>query len=255
MANAPKPKRRTKTRPSLSEQIADKLRARLDSGTLQPGDRLPTEQALGETYGVSRTVVREALATLRADGLVAARQGSGVFVRERPAQPFGLSLLNFTADRISSIIETLELRAAVESEAAALAAERRSPAELEKIHEQFAAISVAIAAGELAEEQDFSLHLAIAEASHNQHFVEFFRFLGQRTIPRSQLFAEPHRGDPPMAYLERIQVEHARIVDAIAAGDPEKAHAAMRKHLKGSQNRYQRLMRPDERRGRTQIGN
>lgn len=210
---------------------------------------MPTEQALGDTYGVSRTVIREAIAILRADGLVAARQGSGLFVREPPAEPFSLSLLKFAPDRISSIIETLELRAAVESEAAALAAERRSPAELEKIREQFEAISVAVAAGQLAEEQDFSLHLTIAEASHNQHFVEFFRFLGQRTIPRSQLFDEARRDEHATAYLERIQAEHARIVDAIAAGDSEKAHAAMRKHLKGSQSRYQGLMRPDQQSG------
>jgi GntR family transcriptional regulator, transcriptional repressor for pyruvate dehydrogenase complex len=242
MANAPTHKRRAKTRPSLSEQIAEKLRSRLESGALQPGDRLPTEQALGETYGVSRTVVREAIATLRADGLVVARQGSGMFVRELPAQPFGLSLLTSAPDRISSIIETLELRAAVESEAAALAAERRSPAELEKIREQFAAISVAVAAGALAEEQDFSFHLAIAEASHNQHFIEFFRFLGERTIPRSQLFAQSRHDDGPVAYLERIQAEHARIVAAIATQQPVKAHDSMRRHLKGSQDRYQRLM-------------
>lgn len=236
------PRKRANSRISLSEQIAEKLRTRLESGALQPGDRLPTEQALGEMYGVSRTVVREAIATLRADGLVSARQGSGMFVRELPAQPLGLSLLKTSPDRISSIIETLELRAAVESEAAALAAERRSPAELEKIREQFAAIGVAVAAGELAEEQDFSLHLAIAEASHNRHFVEFFRFLGERTIPRSQLFGQTRHDDGLTAYLERIQSEHARVVDAIADRHPVKARDSMRRHLKGSQDRYQRLM-------------
>lgn len=236
------PRKRANSRISLSEQIAEKLRTRLESGALQPGDRLPTEQALGEMYGVSRTVVREAIATLRADGLVSARQGSGMFVRELPAQPLGLSLLKTSPDRISSIIETLELRAAVESEAAALAAERRSPAELEKIREQFAAIGVAVAAGELAEEQDFSLHLAIAEASHNRHFVEFFRFLGERTIPRSQLFGQTRHDDGLAAYLERIQSEHARVVDAIADRHPVKARDSMRRHLKGSQDRYQRLM-------------
>jgi GntR family transcriptional repressor for pyruvate dehydrogenase complex len=225
-------------RANLNEKIASKIRELLARGDLEPGDRLPTEQALCAAHGVSRTVVREAIAALKADGLVVARQGSGVFVAKKPELPFGLSLLaSIEPKRISSIIETLELRAAVESEAAALAAERRSPAGLAKIQECFEAASESVAAGEQAEDQDFAFHLAIAEATHNRHFVEFFRFLGQRTIPRGQL----HSGGASAPYLDQMQREHRNIVSAISARNTEEAHASMRAHLKNSQARYQTI--------------
>lgn len=222
----------------LNEQVADQIRRLLASGSLEPGDRLPTEQALCDEHQVSRTVVREAIASLRADGLVVSRQGSGVFVAQPPVQPFRLSLFDGVApDKISSIIEILELRAALESEAAALAAERRSPGEMAKIQESFAAIAAGVVAGGQAEDQDFAFHLAIAEATHNRHFVEFFRFLGERTIPRNQI--NEHGSTAP--YLQQIQLEHRQIVEAIAARNSQQAHASMRAHLKGSQNRYQLL--------------
>lgn len=226
-----------RTRKNLAERISADLRARLGSGELRTGDRLPTEHELVRLHGVSRTVVREAIAGLRADGLVVARQGSGVFVAERPPETPTLSLLSLEPDRISSIIETLEMRAAVESEGAALSAERRSPAELAKIRETHRAMADAVAAGEQAEGQDYAFHLAIAESTHNRHFVEFFRLLGARTIPRAQT------GDAAASrlYLARIRDEHALIVDAIGRADPVTAHDAMRAHLKGSQERYQNL--------------
>lgn len=231
----------TTKRTSLVAQTTAKLRDWMAQSELKPGDRLPTEAALCQTYGVSRTVIREAIAALRADGVVEARQGSGVFVVDLEARPFGLSLLGVAPGQLSAIIESLELRAAVESEAAALAAERWSPGELAKIQEQYDAISQAVASGAGAEDQDFAFHLAIANATHNRHFVEFFRFLGQRTIPRRQLQATdgPKIGDAD--YLARIQGEHLEILNAIAERDAAGAHRAMRAHLRRSQARYQRL--------------
>ena len=228
-------------RANLAERIAAKIRNQLDSGELKPGDRLPTEQGLGRIYGVSRTVVREAIAALRADGRVVARQGSGVFVVEPPSQS-AFSLLSIEPGKISSIIETLEMRAAVESEAAGLAAERRSPGEFAKIGEYHEAFLHAVTTGQGAESQDFDFHLAIAEATHNRHFVEFFRFLGARTIPRAQTQNAASATDSMQAYLMQILQEHKEIVDAISTRDARAAHAAMRHHLKGSQARYESLV-------------
>ncbi|GAB5378438.1 MAG: FadR/GntR family transcriptional regulator [Acuticoccus sp.] len=225
------------TRRNLAERIGADLRARVMSGELKAGDRLPTEHELVRHHGVSRTVVREALAGLRADGLVVARQGSGVFVAERKPQQT-LSLLTLDLRQISSIIETLEVRAALESEAASLAAERRSPAELAKIRECHVAMCAAIDAGEQAERQDHAFHLAIAESTHNTHFAEFFSLLGARTIPRAQTGDRAATRD----YLAHIRDEHARIVDAITRGDATAAHDTMRAHLKESQGRYQQLV-------------
>lgn len=228
-------------RKALSEDVANVLRERLVSGELRPGDRLPTEKELSEAHGVSRTVVREAIAALRADGLVKARQGSGVFVADLPLLDLRQNLFLFEPGKLSSIIEVLELRAAVESEAAALAAERCSPAEIAKIKESHNALAEAVAGGDQAEAQDFALHLAIVESTHNRHFVDFFRFLGAKTIPRAQALGQLSSRGTAENFLQRIHQEHGAIVEAISDHDPERARKAMNEHLKGSQHRYERL--------------
>src|SRR5690554_5593541 len=106
---------------TLVVQVSGSLREAILAGEYKPGDKLPSEARLTEKHGVSRTVVREAIAALRADGLVEPRRGAGVFVLEALSPP-SLPFQNVDHARISSIIEMLELRSAVETEAAALAA-------------------------------------------------------------------------------------------------------------------------------------
>ena len=234
-------RRPAQPRANLSQKISNRLRGMVHSGELAPGDQLPTELELTRTHGVSRTVIREAIAALRSEGLVIARQGSGVFVAQSNSMGSRLAKINFEPEKLSSIIEVLELRAAVESEAAALAAERRSPAELARIRECHRAVAKAMENGEPGEMEDFTLHLAIAESTHNKHFVEFFRFLGGRTIPRAQLSNDCEAAIGQRTYWALIQTEHERIVMAICEQDATGAHEAMRDHLKGSQARYEQV--------------
>jgi DNA-binding FadR family transcriptional regulator len=229
-------------REHLAERIIKPLREQLASGELEPGDRLPTEKALCEAYGVSRTVVREAIAALRADRLVVVRQGSGAFVAERVDPDLASEPFTFDKHKVSSIIEVLELRTAVESSAAALAAHRRSPAELARIKERHDEFGTAISRGSYAEAEDAAFHLAIAEATHNRHFVEFFHFLGSRTIPRAQALNDSVRASAAKAYIGRIHEEHAKIVAAISDQDGARAGEAMIEHLKVSQKRYAKLL-------------
>lgn len=240
MAERPKDPSPRPRRANLADQIIESLRDKLLAGDLRPGDRLPTEKALSNTHGVSRAVVREAIAVLRADGLVVARQGSGAYAAERPTETQRHTLFPFDPEKLSSMIEVLELRAAVESEAAALAAERAAPAGLARITECHRDFGAAIAEGGDAEQQDVALHLAIASATHNSQFVAFFQFLGSRTIPRAQVRQQP-RADAG-GFLRRIDHEHAAIVHAITQRDPAGARTAMIAHLKGSQDRYSRLL-------------
>lgn len=230
-------------RRNLTATVKAALRDRIVSGTVRPGDKLPTERALIAEFGVSRTVIREAVAGLQADGLVEPRQGAGVFVLERPeGDGHGLSLLSQDWRKISSILEALELRTAVEIEAAGLAAERRSPAQDAKIGEALDAIGARIARGESAEEADFAFHLAIAEATNNRYYREFLTFLGTRTIPRAQFARRDGAAPVAMERLLQFQDEHRAIAEAIAAGDPERARDAMRVHLRGSLERYRALL-------------
>ncbi len=227
------PERRTGE--TLVVQIAAKLRAAIQQGGFAPGDKLPTESQLVSAHGVSRTVIREALASLRTDGLVEARQGAGVFVLPPPARPaHGFQGVDF--ERLSSVIEMLELRSAVEIEAAGLAALRRAPQQEELILAAHARIASLAAAGEATAGADFELHLAIAQATNNHRFVEFLGLIGEAMIPRRAL--DKTQPDAATLTATQIHAEHGKIVEAISMGDEEAARAAMRAHLRGSQQRY-----------------
>ena len=218
------------------------LRERIGSGEFPVGSRLPSEAKLCEQTGVSRTVLREAVAALRADGLLQPRQGSGVYVTE-PATGPTVPFRDVDPSRVSSVIEVLELRTAVEVEAAALAARRRSAQQEEEIVSRFEEMEDLIARGETSVDADFALHVAIARASNNTRFGEYLTFIGPNVIPRRGVLEG--EGDSPVdpAYLRLLSQEHRGIVDAILADDADAASDAMRRHLSGSLARYRGLLK------------
>lgn len=228
-------------RRNLVETVGGRLRQSILDGEFQPGDKLPSEAGLTRQYQVSRTVVREAIAALRADGLVEARHGVGVFVCANQP-PVALPFQGLETARISSIIEMLELRAGVEIEAAALAAVRRSPAQEEAIWERYDDLGALISGGQPTAAADFEFHLAIADAANNPRFREFLEMIGRHMIPRASLQASGAERAPG-DYLRQIQAEHRRIAEAISARDEDAARQAVRTHLKGSQQRYRDLIR------------
>ena len=230
---------------NLTSQVIAALRRKVSDDKLQPGDRLPTEKELIDEFGVSRTVIREAISSLRADGLVEPRQGAGVFVRELPEESLRIPLFTGKLEKISEILEVLELRAAVEIEAAGLAAERRSFGQEAKIKEAYDDLTLDIDSGGIAEDQDYRYHLAIAEATGNPLFVEFLEFLGKRTIPRSQLLRQGVELEDRVRLLNDVHREHMQILKAISDQDVEAARDAMRGHLVGSRERYRALIYRD----------
>ena len=215
------------------------LVADIRSGRLEPGARLPTEQALTEALGVSRAVVREAVAALRADGLIVTRRGSGAYVADPAAGPFRIAGAVHSA--LSDILEVMELRLAVEVEAAGFAAGRASQRQIGTIRTAWRAIDRALQAGEGAVAEDFAFHRAIAEATGNRQFPRFLAFLGSHVIPRQSVRLTVDTPDERRAYLQRIQQEHGRIVTAISEHNPVEARRAMREHLARSLERYRNL--------------
>ena len=226
-----------RARRNLVAEVVQELRDQIGGGAFAVGDRLPSEAQLTESFSVSRTVIREAIATLRADGLVEPRQGAGVFVLE-PVEAAQRPFQIVDLDKISSIIEMLELRTAVEMEAAA----RRSPAQEEEIYDAEAEVRALAREGQATTEADFRFHRAVALAANNPRFVEFLDVMGPTVIPRSNLQVSASQRSPE-SYIALISGEHRAIADAIAAGDAGAARDAMRKHLKGSQQRYRSLLR------------
>jgi GntR family transcriptional repressor for pyruvate dehydrogenase complex len=225
---------------NLAERVLERLGGDIRSGRLAPGARLPTEQMLVSTMRVSRTVVREAVAALRADGLVVTRRGSGAYVVDNPAaSPFRIAAPQ--RGTLDTVLDVMELRLAVEVEAAALAAERASRRQVAAIRAALRDIDRALRAGEGAVAQDFAFHRAIAEATGNDQFPRFLGFLGSHVIPRQSVRLAADTPASRRAYLERLQHEHARILTGISDGDPAEARRAMREHLTRSLERYRHL--------------
>lgn len=224
---------------NLAEQVMARLSADIRGGRLAPGTRLPTEQMLTAELGVSRTVVREAVAALRADGLVVTRRGSGAYVADPAAGPF--RIVPPRAASLSDILNVMELRLAVEVQAAGLAAERATQAQLGSIRVAWRGIDDALQRGEGAVAEDFAFHRAIAEATGNDQFPRFLAYLGSHVIPRQSVRLDMDTPAERRQYLERIQAEHTRIVTAIAVREPEEARRAMRDHLTRSLDRYRTL--------------
>lgn len=211
----------------LSDQVADVLAAEIRAGRLAAGDKLPTEAALVEQFSVSRTVVREAVSRLKSLGLVDSRQGSGVYVKE-----VGFSPLNFDAKHVASkqaVIQMAEVRRALEAEVAALAAQRRTQADVKRIRQSIAALDKAVQAGGDGVDEDVQYHRAIAEAARNPFLIGTLEYLGQflRGATRVTRANEARRAD----FARQVRDEHAIISHAIEAGDAAAARKAAARHM------------------------
>lgn len=229
--------RRPKT---LALGLVEALGERIRSGVLEAGDKLPTEAAIMAEFEVSRTVVREAISKLQAAGLIETRHGIGSFVRGLgEGEAFRIAPEQMAT--LQDVVAVLELRIGVETEAAALAAERRSAAQLTTMREALAAFAAAAEAGRDAVAADFQFHLEIARATGNPHYEQLMGTLGAPSIPRARLptLGEVEAGQR-LAYLRGVNAEHQGILDAIEAGDAEAARAAMRTHLANSRERRRR---------------
>lgn len=231
----------TKRKP-LSTIVAESLSEKISSGALGPGAQLPTEAELCAEYDVSRTVVREAVARLRSDGLVVPHQGRGMFVSEAPAAR-GFSIPDEALKTLPETIALLELRLSVEVEAAGLCAERRTQTEASAIRALMEQVDAKHAdPGSVEIHYDYDFHLAIARASRNAFIHGFLNYLKPIIVPRYQLgyVVAPERKEN---YYTRIHAEHGRIVDAIERQNTNAARTAMRRHLHNSLERVRTLAR------------
>jgi GntR family transcriptional regulator, transcriptional repressor for pyruvate dehydrogenase complex len=218
----------------LSDRLAVLLGEAIGSGTLRPGDRLPTEQQLALSHGVSRTVVREAVHQLRSRQLLISRQGSGVFVADPPVHQ-ALAFDPAVLDSLQAVIQVVEVRRVLEGEIAALAAERATRAQVAAMRRALKAIDAAAAAGHDGVAEDLAFHRAIGEATGNPQFRLLLGFLEQylREAMRVTRGNEARRRD----FMEAVRGEHRAVVDAIAARDPSAARKRAREHMLYSEQR------------------
>ncbi|MDN2580895.1 FCD domain-containing protein [Aquibium sp. ELW1220] len=218
---------------ALPGRVAALLSREIETGGFQAGHRLPTEQQLADRFGVSRNVVREAVAQLRADGVIEARQGVGAFV----LAPEHRAAIRIDRDALKdgdNMERLFELRCILEAEAAALAAERRTTGHLVAIRAALDRMSGEERWEDGSIEADLAFHREIARATGNGYIHTFISFICEQ-IRRSIHYA---RAVNPLHDLVDVNVgEHVLIYEALVAGDADAAADAMRAHIIGAAER------------------
>jgi GntR family transcriptional regulator, transcriptional repressor for pyruvate dehydrogenase complex len=212
---------------TLADRVTEALIKKI-RGNEFADSQLPSEQAMAEGFGVSRTVIREAVSRLKAEGLIDSRQGRGAFVRtDRLDVPFRIDLNS--ADLLGSLLHIIELRRGLDAEIAFLAASRRKRDQMAAIRRTLTEIERASKAGRDAAAEDLAFHLSIAQATGNPLFLELLRFLNQFLYIAIRVTRANE--DQRIEFSEQTRVEHMAIAGAIERQDPEAAATAAKTHM------------------------
>lgn len=228
---------------SLSTHVAEQLERLIVQGKVEVGQKLPTENSLCASFGVSRTVIREAITHLKSLGLVETRRGVGTTVlraaslEARPAER-----INTTT--VADILHVLELRLTMEPTAAELAALRHDENDAHNLKVKHIAFIEAHANKTQARIEDFEFHYAIAKSTKNPVFEQMFEQLNKSVIPRAKLLSIDINPQAAERYLERVHKEHTCILEAILSRDSEAAREAMFQHLNRARNMYAQYKAP-----------
>jgi len=219
--------------PHLSTLVASSISREIAQGRLKPGDQLPTEQQLAQTFGVSRNVVREAIARLRSEGRIWSQQGRGAFITDEPNAT--VLTIDYDALQQSAAFRSLfELRGILEVQAAALAAHRRTDEDVAAMRNALETMTNVPYGSVMWLKTDLEFHKTVAAATGNAYMVQFLVFVSERV--RDSILASGNQ--QKSEELASVTLgEHQRILDAIEARDAEAAQGAMRAHLSGAAHR------------------
>ncbi|WP_213303524.1 FadR/GntR family transcriptional regulator [Paraburkholderia sacchari] len=219
--------------PNMPARIYSDILSRIIEGEYKEGERLPTEHMLAERFATSRPTVREALAQLRADGIIATRHGSGTTVMRRPDP----DVRRFAPlETLSDIRRCYEYRVVVEAGAAALAAQKADDADVAAIRHEWDNLQTIVETSGIGAKDDFAFHMAVARASKNQFFITALSGIQEQMVFSMNL----SRNLSLVKSIERqriVQQVHLEVLEAIQAHDSERASRAMRDHLENAVSR------------------
>ena len=222
---------------SLTDKVVSFLSDDIRVGTYRAGEKLPTETGLIQKFGVSRSVIREAVSRLQASNLVETRHGIGTFVRTT-ADSGPITVMLPAVSNMQDAMAILEFRIDLEAASAALAAAKRSEGDLLRLQGALKRFEDELERGStdvLAHDVEF--HLRIAHASGNRYYHDVQSQLGRSISPRTRLGGEDLAQLDQLPRLREVLNEHTAIYRAIARGDSDDARAAMRIHLSNSRER------------------
>ena len=224
----------------LVNEVMESLATSIREGAIKPGDKLPTESEIVARFDVSRTVVREAISRLQANRMVETRHGVGTFALAPAPDHGNFRISDVDFDTVSDVIALLELRISLETEAAGLAAQRRTEPNLVAMQDMLNAFAAAIEGESDAVPSDFQFHMEVARATGNRHFADLMNYLGTMIIPRARVNTPKRAPEGRLIYLRRVHGEHESIFSAIRNQDTDAARAAMRTHLANSKDRLKK---------------
>jgi len=217
------------------EEIAEQIRGMITGGKLKVGDKLPSTKEMAERFGVGRSTMREALSALKAVGLIEIRQGGVCRVlREQPMSE-AVGALDALQLQGSTLLELLEARQSLESSNAAIAARKRTEADIESLRSIVNQMQQAAGDDAEGERLDLAFHQGLALATHNSIIVQLFETIMLQTanairdVRRVEIYANQD-------IAQQLYREHSAILDAVIQGQPQQASEAMQVHLQHVEN-------------------
>ena len=232
-------KRPTSDKP-LYTQVVEQIQELIKKGDLAPGDQLLPERELSETLGVSRTSVRQALAVLDGMRIIEITPRNGAFVRQRSLEGAVEPLAQILYQERAQVTHLFEVRHLIETQATALAAQRRDEADLAKLHRLNQAFETDLASGDLAYQANVDFHLAIVDMAKNPLLTEIFKTLLLASM--DVYLSARHQSLSGKQNLAQFVHEHEQIIEAITQQTPELACQAITKHLDGARQRIESIM-------------
>jgi len=225
-------------RESLNEQVANKIERLMKNGSLQAGNRIPSERILSEQLHVSRPVIREATKILSARGLVSIKPGSGIYVRQPDVQDASNSLrrLFYQREKVETFHQLFEIRFVLEIEIAGLAALRARPENIKELQGCVEKMKACVDQATLFTTNDLNFHLAVAKATQNELFPILFHPIMDLLLD----FRKAANFFDKNSSVEGAITHHNKILRKIINKDKEGAQKEMRKHLLQAQRLFER---------------
>lgn len=220
----------------IYEEIVEQIRLLVSEGHVKAGDRLPSERDLAERLQVSRASVREALSALEMMGLLEIRSGEGTYIKQVNIDSVVAPLAWVLSMEKDTVLELLEVRKILETQAAVLAAERAESEELSEMRDALEEMKRDLVTGRLGETPDHNFHYAIARGTRNKILIRLMNAISDtmhQTLKASRTKLYESEGIP-----ERLYREHADIYQAIEAKSPKEAQNLMLGHLVGVEKEY-----------------
>lgn len=225
-----------KKRKRVYEHVIDQIKQAIETGRIRPGEKLPSERVLAEQLHVARTSIKEAVTVLESSGIIIVRPGVGMFLNDDSRSQIVFRLSQLIRPRTSDFADIIELRQAIEGDAAYYAAKRMTAEQQEKLTSVYERLIQSERLVETAIEEDYQFHFTIAEAANNPVLLEVMNVIAQKMITGLHESRIISVNDEQLN--KEVLDEHMNIYNAIMTHEPENARRAMWEHHLRTKERY-----------------